>query len=201
MFDGPWETCMLVRGLNPSECASWVQAWGTILAIVASVAIVFFVQRSEARRELAGKKAEDIRLLRIVGQFVFDIRAKLRDIEEHDIPYMHRNWTAIDESAACLRNIPFERYPSEKFAFAVATALLSYRFLRDASDKLIEYTLNQSKLQAAHIDRSRQHALDGFFRAEEVAEGALMKRGSELARMQIDFGNGVVIRTLEPDPV
>jgi hypothetical protein len=36
MFDGPWETCLLVRGLNPSECATWVQAWGTVGAILAT---------------------------------------------------------------------------------------------------------------------------------------------------------------------
>ncbi|MDN8617812.1 hypothetical protein [Variovorax ginsengisoli] len=50
LFDGPWETCMLVRGLNPSECASWVQAWGTILAISAAVLIAFVQHRQNLRQ-------------------------------------------------------------------------------------------------------------------------------------------------------
>jgi hypothetical protein len=29
-----WETCMLVPGFSRSECAAWVQAWGSIVAIV-----------------------------------------------------------------------------------------------------------------------------------------------------------------------
>ena len=32
-----WQTCLFVPGLSRSECASWVQAWGSIAAIVAAV--------------------------------------------------------------------------------------------------------------------------------------------------------------------
>lgn len=199
MFDGPWESCMFVRGLNPSECASWVQAWGAIGAIFASAALALVIQRREATRERAAKHEEDVRLLKIIGQFVFDVRAKLRDIDEHDIPYLHHNWTAIDETMQSLRAIPFDKYPAEQPAFAVATSLTSYRFLRDARDKL--GLSAGSTQQANHIDKSRQHARDGFFRAEQEIEAALVLRGSSLPKMQIDFENGVSIRTLEPDPI
>lgn len=43
------ETCMLIdMGLNRSECASWIQAWGSILAIagaVGAVVLAHFIQR------------------------------------------------------------------------------------------------------------------------------------------------------------
>jgi hypothetical protein len=199
MFDGPWESCVLVRGLNPSECASWVQAWGSVLAIIASAAVAILVQQLEAHRARAAKLEQEIRLLKIIGQFVFEVRAKLRDIDEHDIPYLHRNWTAVDAPVACLRATPFDAYPVENAAFAVATALLSYQFMRDACDKL-GLSVGTAE-QAAHIDKSRQHALSGFFRAENEIEAALIQRGSKLPRMQIDFDNGVSIRTLEPHPL
>jgi hypothetical protein len=199
MFDGPWESCMLVRGLNPSECASWVQAWGSVLAIIASAAVAIFVQRLEARRARAATLEQEVRMLKIVGQFVFEVRAKLRDIDEHDIPYLHDNWTAVDAPVACLRATPFDAYPVENAAFAVATALLSYQFMRDARDEL--GSSGGTAEQAAHIDKSRQHALAGFFRAENEIEAALIKRGSKLPRMQVDFDNGVSIRTLEPNPL
>ncbi|MEZ2297289.1 hypothetical protein [Variovorax sp. RCC_210] len=51
MFDGPWGTCMLVRGLNPSECASWVQAWGSIGAILAAVMVAFVQHRQNLRQQ------------------------------------------------------------------------------------------------------------------------------------------------------
>lgn len=199
MFDGPWETCMLVRGLNPSECASWVQAWGAILAIAASAAVVMLVQRIEARRARDAKAEEEARLLKILGQFVFDVRAKLRDIDEHPIPYLHSNWMAIEGPIACIRATPFDRYPVDSIAFAVAAALVSYDFMREAAGKL--GTSAGSAAQADGIDRSRQHALACFFRAEQEIEAALVVRGSKLPRIEINFESGTSIRTLEPDPV
>jgi hypothetical protein len=41
-----WQSCMLVPGLNRSECASWVQAWGSIGAIVGAI----WISRLEQRR-------------------------------------------------------------------------------------------------------------------------------------------------------
>lgn len=199
MFDGPWESCMLVHGLTPSECASWVQAWGSVFAVIAAAIVAIFVQQLEGRRARAAKLDQEVRMLKIIGQFVFEVRAKLRDIDEHDIPYLHQSWTAIDAPVACLRATPFDAYPVENAAFAVATALLSYQFMRDARDKLD--SSGGTAEQSAHIDKSRQHALAGFFRAENEIEAALIKRGSKLPRMQIDFENGVSIRTLEPDPL
>ena len=199
MFDGPWESCMLVRGLNPSECASWVQAWGAIAAIFASAAIVLWVQRREAARERAARTQEEVRLLRIVGQFVFDVRAKLRDIDEHPMPHLHRKWTAIEAPVASLRALAFDRSPAESAAFSVSVALLSYQFMRDAYDALGTKLGTGEQIDA--IEKSRAHTRDGFFRAEEAIEAALVARGSQLPRIEIDFGNGVLIRTLEPDPV
>ncbi|MCT9812454.1 hypothetical protein N0K08_17565 [Acidovorax sp. Be4] len=49
-------TCMLVNmGLTRSECASWVQAWGSIFAIVASV----WIARNSYAKELSRRKEEE----------------------------------------------------------------------------------------------------------------------------------------------
>lgn len=44
-----WETCVLVPGLTRGECASWVQAWGTIGALAVAIAIAWW-QGVVARR-------------------------------------------------------------------------------------------------------------------------------------------------------
>lgn len=41
-----WQTCFLVPGLTRGECAGWVQAWGSIAAILVAVA----VGRHQSRR-------------------------------------------------------------------------------------------------------------------------------------------------------
>lgn len=43
------ETCVFFPGVSRLECASWVQAWGTILAICAAICIAWW-QRTEERR-------------------------------------------------------------------------------------------------------------------------------------------------------
>lgn len=57
MFNGPWESCMLVRGLSPSECASWVQAWGSIAAILIAVAVAWWQWFSAKLKEAMREKA------------------------------------------------------------------------------------------------------------------------------------------------
>lgn len=45
------ETCMLAPGFNRAECASWVQAWGSILAICAAVLIAYIQHRQNLRQQ------------------------------------------------------------------------------------------------------------------------------------------------------
>jgi hypothetical protein len=54
-----WETCMLVPGFSRSECASWVQAWGSVAAILAAVAVANY-QTVQTRRQDAKNYARKI---------------------------------------------------------------------------------------------------------------------------------------------
>jgi hypothetical protein len=46
-----WGTCMLLPGFSRAECASWVQAWGSVAAIAGAFAIAFFQARHQRRLE------------------------------------------------------------------------------------------------------------------------------------------------------
>ena len=199
MFDGPWESCMSVRGLDPSECASWVQAWGTVFAILVSVLIAVGVQHLEARRANRSKIEEENRLLRLMGQFVFDVRAKLRHIEELEIPHRYTQWGPINSSIAALRAIPLEKHPVERVAFRIAIALQGYDFMREEYDKIGDSLGTFDEVQK--VGNARGHTLTAFFNAEKLIEEVLAKRGSGLLRTKIDFPNGVSICTLEADPI
>lgn len=200
MFDGPWESCMMVRGLNPSECASWVQAWGTVIAIMASAGVAVLVQHHMVRREREIKREEEVRLLRLMGQYVFEVRAKLRHIEAHDIPFLHSNWTAIEGPVASIHAIPLEKHPSERAAFSISIALVAYQFTRDAYAAMKPHSMATPE-QAEHINRSLREAVIKFFAAETKIHEALLERASELLKTEVDFQDGILIRTLEADPM
>src|SRR6476469_1237636 len=46
-----WQTCVFVPGLSRGECASWVQAWGSIGAVLVAVLIPPIVERRKAIRK------------------------------------------------------------------------------------------------------------------------------------------------------
>lgn len=51
------QTCMLVNiGLTRSECASWVQAWGSIGAILAGIGFILLQHHLEFRRKAAEER-------------------------------------------------------------------------------------------------------------------------------------------------
>lgn len=50
-----FETCVFVRGLNTTQCASWVQAIGSLAAI----AVAWFLASQQARRLALEKVADD----------------------------------------------------------------------------------------------------------------------------------------------
>lgn len=82
MFDGPWETCMLVRGLNPSECASWVQAWGSISAIVVTVLVVALSHRLQQHAKTRDQEAAYTLSLEYAYQLVDGAAKVARNIVE-----------------------------------------------------------------------------------------------------------------------
>lgn len=189
-----WSTCM-----QKSEWSGWAQAIVSTIAVVAAAAGIWWQikHQSKLQREQATKG--EVLLLKIVGQFVFEVRAKLRMIEEEDLPARHGNWTAIESPIESIEAVSFDRYPDERAAFATSKALLSYRFMRAA------YAKRGSALgtadQSADIDESRRYAVSQFLLSEQAIEAALVARASKLPLMRIGFEDGSAMRTLEADPV
>jgi hypothetical protein len=59
-----WETCLLSSiGLTRSECAAWVQAWGSILAIVATGAATWIALRGQIKLQRRQQQESDRRAL------------------------------------------------------------------------------------------------------------------------------------------
>jgi len=189
-----WSTCM-----QKAEWSGWAQAIVSTIAVAGAAAGIWWQVRHQAKLQREQMTKAEVLLLKIVGQFVFEARAKLRMIDEEDMPARHGSWTAIDSPIESIEAVSFDRYPDERAAFATSKALLSYRFMRASYEKVGTSigTLDQS----AHIDESRRYAVSQFLLAEQAIEAALVARASKLPLMQIGFEDGSAMRTLEADPV
>lgn len=54
-----WETCSLLPfGLSRGECASWVQAWGSILAIAGTAGAAIYQAQTQHQSTIAGLRQE-----------------------------------------------------------------------------------------------------------------------------------------------
>lgn len=86
-----FDTCLLVPGLNRTECASWVQAWGSILAILAAVGIAWHQSKHQAK--LLQQSKQDADALRIAEKFAPAIAIIQAAIEEMTDQYQ----TGLDD--------------------------------------------------------------------------------------------------------
>lgn len=80
-----WNTCILVPGFSRSECASWVQAWGSIGAIAGAVWIGLWNDRRalRIRRVLAIRKARSFAAsLSAAAERVIE-KAHVNDLREY----------------------------------------------------------------------------------------------------------------------
>lgn len=95
------ETCMFFAfELKTSECASWVQAWGSIAAILASAASVFIAHllaKNQAKKE---NFIAETRFLEGLFQLVGGARgvaAKLMELEKEGPSSPHDRMSALSE--------------------------------------------------------------------------------------------------------
>ncbi|WP_019653982.1 hypothetical protein [Variovorax atrisoli] len=79
------QTCMLVNiGLSRSECASWVQAWGSIGAIVMAAWAVHWAHRKQLRQKEREAAADYTRFLETLFQLLGGTRGvafKITEVE------------------------------------------------------------------------------------------------------------------------
>lgn len=115
------ETCLFLPGLSSSECASWVQAWGSIGAIAGAMYAVHWAHRLQAKqraREAYGSYTQFLEVLfQLVGAAA-QIAKKIYDCElnGHVTPDEYASMR-IELSAIrdAMRKIPMERFDRYEF--------------------------------------------------------------------------------------
>jgi hypothetical protein len=122
------DTCFLVPGLTKAECASWVQAWGSIAAIVAATGVVLLQHVLERRRTAEAQRESDKRLLRLAHsvareaqQIAFHIGAFRSDSSNNETAQQRHGFREdLELSLQSIRAILFMQLPTPS---AVSSAL------------------------------------------------------------------------------
>lgn len=109
MTDNIWLTCALVPGLTKSECAAWVQAWGSIGALALAVGLAR-VEASRRRREAKAAQADAIEAAFHAFQMAVGFVRAASEPLRHSVDAMHyariHNSHMMDELALMMASIP-----------------------------------------------------------------------------------------------
>lgn len=115
------ETCMLFPGVSRGECASWVQAWGSIGAILGAMFAVHWAHRLQSRQKAREAYDSYTQFLEVLLQLVgaaAQIAKKIYDCElnGHVTPDEYASMR-IELSAIrdAMRKIPMERFDRYEF--------------------------------------------------------------------------------------
>lgn len=80
-----WDTCFFVPGFNRSECAAWVQAWGSIGAVLVAIFLPPWIERRRARVAAARAKRHAREFAECVTTEVGRLKAALPSVSKSDL--------------------------------------------------------------------------------------------------------------------
>lgn len=127
------QTCMLVNiGLTRSECASWVQAWGSIGAIAMTAWAVHWAHMKQVRQKQREQRVEYTSFLETLFQLIGSARQiarKIADLEYSPGSSLDDRHTMLAELAAladAMRRMDLNRLDRYEYveAWLVADALV-----------------------------------------------------------------------------
>lgn len=61
-----WQTCFLISGVKVGDCAAWIQAVGSIFAILVAVGVAYWQRREDRRREDMRDMRESVRQMNVL---------------------------------------------------------------------------------------------------------------------------------------
>jgi hypothetical protein len=209
------QTCMLVNmGLSRSECASWVQAWGSLLAVVGAAVGIWWqvrkqaqqraedLRRIEAEHEKA-RVAEEVRRLSAIAGTFFQCIVILRRIEVASRARLRNEieleMQSLGRLVDLVASIPALDVPDLYASYAIAEARSVYTTLRSGiatASVGSGLMLNVDPADAPHVRRTphMNAAVDNFLHLEQTLRTSLQQRGSELP-VQTATLNGEVLHT------
>ena len=189
-----WElTCM-----PKSEWASWVQAVGSVTAIIVGAAAIWWQVGRQHRLHLDVQRVEEVRKLRLIGGNILTARvasAELRDTNGKGLQGASE-FADLKARIATLSLIQPLDYPEAHAAMAVATLVECFR--------TCEMFLDPAHLSGTILTAKREKYLNSLDPSLEFAESmiyqCLVDRRADLHRWTWTLTNKESIRPKPPIP-
>lgn len=120
------QACMLLWRMDGSDCAAWVQAWGTILAVVGAGLAAWWQVHHQSRKEAERQASTFGARVALIGLATLHAEALLirhRGDSKRDMYNVHTTYIELNEVLAGALAVKFEEMPTP----AAVNALLAWR--------------------------------------------------------------------------
>lgn len=143
-----WQTCMLVPGFSMDECASWVQAIGSILAIGMAGWIAVWQAKKQREAEAERRRLASLEKFYAISMLLTRAQACIeifrRCVNEHDEGTWAPVRAEVELTRAKLNNLPVFELPSWKLVGELSLVDQNLRAILDVSSRA-------SKLHASQV--------------------------------------------------
>lgn len=151
-----WETCFLLPfGLSRGECASWVQAWGSILAIVGTAGAAIYQARRQYQSTMAGLRLQQKQAHLQVAETLEQLATNTLKLQQH---IAEKLTTREAVKAAADDGLPFDLPELRSLersleSVASATPIARWSDTSKRTSKRRSASANASRRGQAHVHR------------------------------------------------
>jgi hypothetical protein len=168
-------TCFFFPGVASDDCADWVQAFGSIAAIIAGAAALRWQVARQAA--LARQDAEDeaVRRLRMIWVLLYECRAMMFLVARITPHGTFRGALPMRHAVAALRDIRVLEIPDVDAAIGVTQAIETY-------DNFVQFAvpLEGKAEHRIEFEGWTERSLDNFLQCERVVRRCLRSRGADI---------------------
>lgn len=186
MLENVCNTCLIFWSLSRSECASWVQAWGSIGAIVFSVLAVRHAHNLQARQRRQDAHDAYTQFLEGLLHLLVGARhcaRKIYAIEEAgkttpaEYMLMKIELSTLDDA---MSRVPLDRFDRSQFTEAWVTAQMHIRSLRSGVDYITSPIASKQLERNFVRDLAEEARKEIDTRANRIAEGIKSRKSAVL---------------------
>lgn len=178
---------------SPGDWAAWVQAIGSIVAIIAAAGGVQWAHSLSSRAAAKSAAADEVRKLAAIASCLFHCRSQAEALKRFCAykPNVNENLDALGNHVNMLQAINLLDIPDWRGAVAVGQTLAVYSYMRGkllTTEPIAALEQSMSETRVAHCEA----AINRFRESEELLRVTLKNRGSDVPMQQIDFADGPV---------
>lgn len=190
MAIAPMETCMFVDylvdiGLKRSDCAAWVQAWGSILAIVATVSTVAWQLRRQQKVKLAEEEAGYTRKL----EYCYQLTSGAAKVSEKIVSFIGASGIGSRDGQAALAEVSVFCDAFTKFdpSSMRTTTLFHAALAADALTRLLRREVEDQMRPSLPTERpsptATRELVDEFFKNDRALQARAKNRQAVVAQL------------------